>query len=315
MKHLKHIVITVLLLIASITNAQKTQKDSIAVQIENNINVKMSIYDYYELKETVENDLKQLHSILKEDKEIPDNSPYIILFKPNKKLNIKNLETTEKTIWENGKHKNYNFENTCEIRTENYLMVIEYNDLEELISEDLITHLKDVIDETSTKENRYSRLFNYTFKDNILVDSNDYTLESSNDYLYLKSGVGANLIKSEFVIDFNFELGFGLSKKGIQKSQYYASYNLLYDFIDNSSIDLNGFLSLGFRHNFSDRDDKNNWIGMEFGYLITQNGELFNDDTFRFGVNWELSSSISVSPQIYFNSELTYPGLRIGIGL
>jgi hypothetical protein len=147
-----------------------------------------------------------------------------------------------------------------------------------------------------------------------MVSNEQYSRGNKGDMLSLKAGVGANLIKNQPVIDLSGELAFVFQKKGISKNQYYLTYNLLYDFIDNSKTNLNSFLNLGYRYNLSNNRDDSDWLGVEFGYLISREGDMFDKDTFRFGFNWEVGNSITISPQLYISSEQTFPGLRIGFG-
>jgi len=315
MKHLKQFAILIItVLYGTFSYAQKIQKDSIFAKIEDKIEVRVSIYDYSKLKSEINNDLKKLQEILNITEDIPNNSSYSITYKPNKKMTVRTMEKSETIVWENGKYMPYKFENMCEIVSDNYQMTINFNELEHLTSKDFITKLNEAVDNTITNNNRYSKLFKYTFDKNSLVESNNYGIGNRAHSIEIRGGVGVNLIKNELVIDLSGEIAFNLNNKDITKSNYYVSYNLLYDFIENSSADLNGFLNAGYRYNFSNNNDNSNWLGLEFGYLVNQNGDLFDDDTFRFGLNWEVGSSIWVAPQLYISSEQTFPGLRIGFG-
>lgn len=317
MKYLKTIYITSIILLSSVTcYAQEPFLDSIYVEIEDKIELRMSIYEYADLAESVDNDLKSLHEILKVNKDIPEKTPYSIFYEPNKKLSIRPSGPSERIIWENGKHTRYQFNNKCEILSDKYHLYIEYNELESLVSTDLINQMKEVIDTTSAIQGRFSKIYNYSFVEGSLVHNRQLTgpIERSSDMLFLKGGVGASLIKNQPVIDLAAELGLGFDKKGIMKNQYYLSYNLLFDFIDDSEVNLNSFVNLGYRYNLSNKKEDSNWLGVELGYLVSKQGDMFNDNTFKLGVNWEVGKYISISPQLYFSEELTYPAIRIGFG-
>lgn len=315
MKNLKQAVFTAFLVLCTSAGlAQKHTKDSLSVKIDDNIEVKMSIYDHNALKETVEKDLKQLQDILKDNQNVPEDVPYSILYKPYKKLTIKAVEKTETVIYENGVYKPYLYSNRCNIISDSYHMSIAFNDLEYLTSDDLTTKIRQSIEKFLKDENRYSVLYHYTFQKDSLVSSGKNGIGKRADFISLRSGVGANLIKNNMVVDLSGEIAVGLTKNGIIKNQYYVSYNLLYNFAQNSSADLNGFLNAGYRHNFSNSANDDNWLGIELGYLINQDGDLFDDNTFKVGLNWTVGYSITVSPQIYISSEQTFPGLRIGFG-
>ena len=315
MKYIKTTYITFLIILSSITcYGQKAYLDSVSVEIEDKIELGMSIYDYSDLVNNVENDLKSLHEILKGNQDTPE-PPYSIFYKPNKKLSIKQSGPAERIIWKNGKQTRYQFNNKCEILSDKYQLHIEFNELESLISTDLIEKLKEVIDTTSAIQGRFSSTYNYSFKEEDLVHNKELDeYIGQRDMLFIKAGVGASLLNGQLVMDLSAEVGLGFSKKGILKNQFYLSYTPLFDFVDNSTIDLNHFVNLGYRYNLSKNKDDDNWLGVEFGYLVSQEGELFNEDTFKFGVNWEIGKYISISPQLYVSKELTFPAVRIGFG-
>jgi hypothetical protein len=306
---------TLIVLFTATSYAQKTMKDSLLVNIKDKIELRMSIYDHSNLSDDATKDLNELRNIfLKSNNEIPQNSPYNIVYNSGKKITIENAEESKTIIWENGKHMPYKFKNSCLILSDKYQMNIYFNELEDLISMDLVNKVNESIEAMQKDESRYSKLFNYSFDKDSLIESKDFGIGSRAHSIEIKAGVGANLIKNQLMIDLSGEIGLNLNRKDVSKSNYYVSYNILYDFIENSSADLNGFLNLGYRYNFSDNNDKSNWVGLEFGYLVNQEGDMFDDNTFRFGVNWNLGNSISVSPQLYISSEQTFPGLRIGFG-
>jgi len=315
MKYFKTTYITFLIILSSIAcYGQKTYLDSVSVEIEGKIELGMSIYDYSDLVHSVENDLKNLHDILKGNQDIPE-PPYSISYKPNKKLSIKQSGPAERIIWKNGKQTRYQFNNKCEILSDKYQLHIEYNEIESLVSADLIEKLKEVIDTTSTIQGRFSKIYNYSFIEGNLVHNKQLDEQvGKTDMLFIKGGVGASLIKNQPVIDLAAEIGLGFGKKGILKNQFYLSYTPLFDFVDNSTIDLNHFVNLGYRYNLSKNKNDSNWLGLELGYLVSQEGDLFNEDTFKIGVNWEVGKYISISPQLYVSKELTYPAVRVGFG-
>jgi hypothetical protein len=318
MKNLRKIYTASLLLLSSIiAYGQKPYIDSICVQIDDNIELSMGIYEYSDLAENVEKDLKSLQSILKDNSDIPEKVSYSIIYEPDKLLSIKQTEPIEKIIWENGKHFSYQIYNQCNINAGNYCLKIHYNELEKLVSDSLIVKIKEVIDTTMTLQGRISMTYNYSFQGEKLVHNMQIDkINGQMDVFAVKGGVGINLIKNQPVIDLSAEMGLTFSKKAVWKNQYYISYNQLSDFGDSTIIHFNGFVNIGYRYNLSKTIGNPNWLGLEFGYLAYRNGDLFGKNTFRFGVNWELGKYISVSPQLYLSGDLTqfYPAVRIGFG-
>lgn len=317
MKKLRKLYIASLLLLSSIiTFGQKPYLDSIYVQIDNNIELSMSIYEYSGLAENVEKDLKSLQSILKDKSNIPEKVSYSIIYEPDKSLSIKQTGPIEKIIWENGKQSTYQFNNQCNISSNKYYLRIKYNELEELVTDSLINKIREVIDTTSTIKGRFSTTYNYSFLgENMFHDKQFDKINGQMDALSLNGGVGVNLIKNQPVIDLSVEIGIMFSKKGIWKNQFYLSYNQLSDFSDNSKINLNYFINIGYRYNKSNTVKNPNWLGMELGYLTVKNGDMLEKNTFRFGFNWEIGKYITITPQLYFSGSSTYPAIRIGFGL
>lgn len=318
MKNLKKAYILTVLVFGSvlISYGQKKGLDSINVHIDNQMKLNMSVYDYKDLNETVEKDLKTLQSVLKAQNDIPKDFSYSITFRPNKMVAIDRSEPNAKVIWENGQQTHYQFNNRCTIYSEKYLLRILFNEFEKLVSDSLGYKLEEVLDSTNALQGRMALTYNYAFHGKVLKhDREQDKLYGQMDLLELKGGVGANLIKNQPVIDLSAELGLTFSKKGILKNQFYLSYNQLFDFPEQSKMNLNGFVNAGYRYNLSHTIGKPNWLGIELGYLAFKQGNLFDKNTFRLGINWEIGKYISISPQLYLSGDLCYPAIRIGFGL
>lgn len=309
--------LALLLIFSNIIYGQKTAIDSACVQIENEAEVNLAIYDYKNLAENVETDFKNLQLILGETKDIPEKISYSINYEPNKSMTIKQIEDGEKIIWENGSQTLYQFNNQCNIKAGNYHLQLQFNELDVVLSDSLLAKLLEVIDTTENIQGRYSATYSYTYEGMQLKQGYPFEKMSGlTDALMLSGGVGVNLIKSELVIDVSAELAIAFRKKRTLKNQYYVSYNLLFDFMDESKVNLNGFLNIGYKYNLSNKIEKPNWLGVELGYLVNKQGGLFGKNTFKLGVNWELGKYISVSPQLYMSDDFKefYPAVRIGFG-
>ncbi len=309
--------LTLLFLSSIVASGQKQILDSVCVRIDNTIELNLIIYDYSELSETVEKDLKSLQSVLKDNTGISEKEYYTIDYLADKQLTIKQSEPGTKIIWENGKQTTYQFNNQCNINSNKYALNIQFNEHESLISDSLLDKLKKVIDTTSLIQSRFSKAYNFSFiGENLIHDRQSDEVRGQMDMINLKGGVGLNLIKNQPVIDLSAEIGILFSKKGILKNQYYLSYNQLSDFDENSKVNLNGFLNIGYRYNLSNVVKDPNWLGLEVGFLVAKNGDLFKNNTYKFGFNWEIGKYISVSPQFYLSGDFKefYPAIRIGFG-
>jgi hypothetical protein len=152
------------------------------------------------------------------------------------------------------------------------------------------------------------------FESHFLSESSPYTL----DMLILTAGVGAGVIKNQWVNDINFKVGLGFANKGIMRNSYFAEYKMYYDFSesgDNKFFSFNSFLSIGWEHNFSNSLEKEKWVGLSVGYLVDRNTEFFKKDTWRLSLQKKINQTISVSPELYFNGffKNVYPGVQVGL--
>lgn len=319
MKNLKRIIqISLFLFSGTAMYGQKHCLDSIYVKINNDIELNMAIYNYTDLAVTIDKDLKNLQSILKDMRDIPDKTSYSIVYEPDKLLSIDKADPVGRIVWEKEKQTSFQFNNQCNINALNYKLKIQFNEINKLTSDSLIIKIKEVLDSTIIRNRRNSRLFNYSYVDKNLIYNKQLDKNIGRmDVLTLKGGIGFNIIQNQPMLDISAELGLIFNKKGLWKNQYYLSYNQFSDFDANLKIYLNGFLNIGYRYNFTKNTSNDNWVGVELGYLIDKKGHSFRYDTFKLGFNWDVAKYISVSPQLYFSPDFNefFPALRIGFGL
>jgi hypothetical protein len=140
----------------------------------------------------------------------------------------------------------------------------------------------------------------------------------TSDMLYLNVGVGAGIVKNQWVTDINFALGFAYGNKGLQRNLFYTGFKVVYDFSNasgNNLFSVNSFVSTRWEHNFSKNYEKEKWIGLSLGYLVDRNTDFFEKNTWNFAIYRRINQTISVSPEIYFNGffQNIYPGIQIGI--
>lgn len=240
-----------------------------------------------------------------------------------KKLQLKNAKITDKTIVvKDGKFLETDFGNfVLEMEDADYLVRLYVEKLEDAKAVDSSDFQSKIIAaDNEIPENRKKTLGwliennSGSFNSYFMGEVPPFTL----DQLELNAGVVTGLIHNEFVTGFNFRLGLAFATKGILKHKYFADYELLYDFSDSeqaSSFDLNGFLSVGYVRNFSLDPQKANWYGISAGYLVNRGNDFFEKNTFKIAVHKQISNSIILKPEIYFNDFFKNgsPGLRIQI--
>ena len=319
MKTLKKILLLLCLFAGStgLSQAQNPVNDSINIQIDEKMEVNITVFDFKDLSQKVKNDLTSLRSIVKDYKNFNEYTSYFLNFKPGKSLAIKQMVPDERIIWENGKQITYHFDNKCKITADSYVLQIRFNSLNEMLSDSSIHKITNVIDSTEMYRGRFVATYNYSYNGEKLIHSPETDkIRGQLDALLLMGGIGASLIKNQLVTDITARAGIVFSKKGIWKNQYYLSFNQYYTFYSNQKLQFNNFINLGYSYNLSNDVKKSNWMGFELGYLVTRHGDLFEKNTFRLGVNWELGKYISVMPQLFVAGDFSnmYPGLRIGFG-
>lgn len=296
------------------SNGQPTKNDSVNIHLENKLELRMVLYNKKNINSQVENDLKNLLVLLKDNQNIPNVGSWAINYKPNERLTIKEVGKTEKIIWEKGIQAHYGFNNQCNIHATDYFLSILFNDAKELESADMIGKIKEALESTYAKRGRITFTYNYNYEG----DKLNFRLGKANgdmDMLMLKANVGAGLIKNQLVTDFTGEIGLAFCNEGHLRNQYYTSYNLMYYFEGGKTM-LNPMINIGYRYNFARTTGKYNWLGAEIGFLTSRKGSLFDKNTWKVGFNWELGKYISASPQVFFTSDFSkaYPGIRIGFG-
>ena len=316
MKKIKNILpFLVLLLISTEVLSQQPFPDSIHVQIDASMEILLALDASKNISETLENDLKNLQTILKESGVTLPESPYSISYVPDDQISIKPSAQKEIIIWKDKEITIQQFENRCTVNATDYWMLIRFNEIGNLMDENLITKIKETLNDTYTKQGRMAATYNYAYEGTNMVHLDHLDeIHGQTDMLSLNGGVGANLIKNQPVLDISAMVSVLFSKKGVLKNDFNISYNSLSYYTESSGFKSNGFLNFGYRYNFSRDAENPAWLGVEFGYLVNRSGDLFDKNTWRLGVNWKLGNNVSVSPQFYFSGKSTYPGLRIGFG-
>ena len=135
------------------------------------------------------------------------------------------------------------------------------------------------------------------------------------DFLELNLGAGVGLVKQQWVPDISAGIGIGFAKKGKVRTPYVSS-NALFDFDAEDQMNVNVFLNVGYGWDISRQTNKKEMLGLEVGYLVSRQGELFGDNTFKLGAHWSPVKGVFVSPHLYFTDDFdrVFPGVRIGLG-
>lgn len=212
---------------------------------------------------------------------------------------------------------------TYQFRSMTRKTVIRFNTLEQLeaISEiDFEALYQETEDAINTKDNKHH--LNKPLTTWIEVDEhNTPQLQylqigpHHTDVIELSFGSTLENVKGEWNAGFYSQMHVKLGHKTTFKHNIFVGYDWMYSFSGNSNGDINHWLSAGYGHNFPKDTDKNRWFTVSLGYLVKRNGTLFKENSFRLGIEKEITNIVSVTPQMYFNDffEGIYPGIQFNI--
>jgi hypothetical protein len=325
MKSINSFCLAIICLInVNFTFAQNTDlpKDSIYYQSPNKFDLLILSPDYHSLTESndLQNVLVDFQADLKAiDEKIPTSFSYIIHYAYKEQIEILNNDPKEKFSFSEGKGWVENFRNKAMISNpkSNLKAEIYFDEISVILKADFSEIISEMTKNLPQKTSLLKYLeYQVDEKTNKIRLTQNKTIGGLG-MLSIQAGVGANVYKNKFLTDITGELGLHLNRKGFRRNQYYVSNNMVFSFDSENSPIVNNFTNMGYRRNFSSTMDKSNWLGFELGILTKRSSDVFNPNTMRLGINWNLGKNLTIAPQLYFNSffKEVSPGFRIGIGL
>jgi hypothetical protein len=278
--------------------------------------VKIAVYNASELKN--DTTIKSIVSELQKNLEkVKDNMPggfYKIVYNPGESMVIEKREPENK-YWISGDTVTQFLQKIeCVVTTSEMHLFFTFFELNDILDPGLNSCIAASIGKLPSKL-RYAQTIHYSYSGQSGAKEISSVKSNGLDMLSLKAGIGTAFVKNTIVTDIGGELGFNFNKKGVLKNCYFLSANAAYVFGDQSDhFAVNAFLNAGYKFNLSNDRFKSNWIGAELGLPIHKEGSFFDDNLFRFAIQWELGRSVYVAGQLYINKgfESAYPGLRIG---
>ena len=319
---MKTICIIIISILCSIhlSMAQPLPNDTVRINFEDKVIIDIATRDYDNLKndeqlktifQSFQQDLRQVRA------QMPDYKHYEIIYRPGASMDFKKLDEQEKFEVKPGAVSPAPPQNEAWIEAEGFNLTATFGPVDDLLDEEVQQAINAAIAKLPYKT-RFIRLITFRYANHQLDNSaySDNINSQSLDMLSFQLGVGASLIRNKAVTDLSGEIGLELSNKGILRHYLYASDNLYYTFGEGNKMEINSFLNVGYRYNFSNNPSKTSWLGFEVGLPIHKEGELFKDNLMRFAVNWGIGKSISISPELYINKgfKTAYPGIHIQFG-
>lgn len=290
--------------------------DSLIIYVDNRVEIKVAVPNFSNLKtsDKVSSSLKEFENVIpKVADQLSTTSANLVRFSKGSNLTVERGDPKVIYLQKDGELSNTGFRDQAIISGEEFMIFITTSDLSKISDLSLSTCLEKVVALIS-EGRRWSTSLYYE-----CVDENIKLIETKNnewDILELSIGAGAGLVRSTWVPDLSFKIGFGLNYKGVMRSPY-ISTNLVFDFDEENKVNLNTFLNVGYQWSLNKKKDKHDVIGVELGYLISQQGDLFGKNTFKLGFNWSPAKLVNVNPHLYISDDFktVFPGIRIGFGL
>ncbi|GEM_PF-1040425 len=289
--------------------------DTVIVYVENRVEMKISISDYDKLRSSndVMEAVNEFSKLLAEVTSDPD-APEVVKYTPGGELTIEPGNPKTIYLMSNGKLTDTGFRDLAIIEDESVLIELTTTNLANISELPLGDCLGKVITLLPAKRS-WSRNLYYECVDGNVRELGERHKHNRLDFLELNVGAGAGLVKGNWVPDLSLGIGIGFNKKGLTRFPYISS-NMMFDFSAENETNINTFLNIGYAWNPNKKADKNELLGFELGYLVSRQGELFGENTFRIAANWSPLKGVYVSPQLYIsdNFDTAFPGIRIGFG-
>ncbi len=289
--------------------------DSVIVYVDNRVEIKVALPNYGNLKSSdkacsaLEMFIKMIPDI---KDELSSETADLVRYSHDNSLTVETGDTKLVYLIKNGAVSNTGFRDQAIISIEDFQIYITTADLSKIPELALLNCLEKVIailpDKKPWSRSLYYECVNENVRE-IEVKNNDL------DFLEINSGAGAGLVKNTWIPDLSFKIALGFRKKGMVRSPYISS-TLLFDFPTADAINVNTFLNLGYQWAINAKNAKPDYLGVELGYLIAKEGDLFYKNTMKLGFRWSPVKAVTVSPHLYFKSNFNkvFPGIRVGFG-
>jgi len=310
-----------ILAISTLSNYLSSQSlgDSVIVYIDNRVELNVAVPDYITLKSTdkVASALEEFQQKLPDiEGQLSPAAPELVKFVVGGSITIEPGDPRYTYLITDGILRNTGYRDQVIITGDNFKILITTVDLATVAHLPLVACLEKVIMILPERTRMSKSLYYQCIDDQISELKDRHHANGKIDFLELGLTAGAGLVKNNWVADLSFVAGLGLVQKGVTKYQPYMSTDLIFDFDESGDIDLNMFLNIGYRPNIVKDLKKSTFLGVDVGYLIVNQGALFDGTTFKLGVNWSPLKGVFVGPRLYAtdNFKSIFPGIRIGFG-
>ena len=288
------------------------------VYVDNRVEIIVAVPDYINLKssDNATSALKEFESMIPEivDK-LSSGSADLVKFSVGSSVTVEPGDPQLVYLIKDGELSNTGFRDHVIINGKEFKIIITTSDISKISDLSLSKCLEKVVAILPEKTMMSKSLYYECIDEDIKVLEDKHKTNPPVEFLEFNMGAGAGLIKSTWVPDISFGVGIGFNRKGALRYPYVSS-NMLFDFDTESNTNINTFLNVGYGWNTKKQGKKIDLLAIELGYLISKQGDLFGENTFKLGVNWSPAKGIFVSPQLYItdNFKTAFPAIRIGFG-
>tara|TARA_R110002049_G_scaffold284989_3_gene465671 strand:- start:1319 stop:2272 length:954 start_codon:yes stop_codon:yes gene_type:complete len=292
--------------------------DSVTVFIDNRVEVLIEIDDYNKLTEnnnaqTIITKFQAQLPLLKNELFLDKSE--LVTYTDDSLLTIEEGES--KRIFLNGETalNNTGIRDKSVLIYKGLRVIISTNNLIILSEINMVECIQMVIDSLPEKTRKAQSLYYQCINGKVDLIEDKTVNNSFNDYIGISLGTGMSLLKNTSLVDFTFALDVVFLKKGAITHNGYVSTNLMFDFLGDRKMNINTFLNLGYRSYYFNKEKEEHFVGLEFGYLVSRQGDFFDESTFRLGLSKSINRHITFSTQLYMEDDLKYfyPGVRLDV--
>ncbi len=293
--------------------------DSVIIFIENRVKVIIEIEDYAALNENndalviIKRFQAQIPNILDE---LQIDKSEIVTYTDDSLLTIEDGNSKKVFLMNESELVNTGIRDEAVLVYKGLRIIISTNNLNSISNISIADCLQTVFDSLPEKSIVSQSLYYQCIDSKVTKIPEKNTKNSTSDFIGLNVGTGASLLKNTSLVDITFTADITFFKKGLVTHNGYVSANLMYDFLSNRKMNINTFLNVGYRFNLLKKRGSEHLFGVELGYLISRQGDLFDENTFRFSLSKPLNKYMVISPQLYIEDGFKrfYLGIRLGIG-
>ena len=292
--------------------------DTIVIYIDSKVEMSIAVEDYEFLKNSNKESaaIEQFsQAIAAISDQLFGKTADLINYNAGGSLTIRPGDPTNFWIQKDGALSNTGVRDKAIITGSDFVITLVASDIS-LIRQLSLSDCIEKVKKNLPPQTKFSKTLYYHCVDGEIQEQSDrHKMNPPIDHLEINIGAGAGLVRNTWVPDLSFGIGIGFNKKGAVRYPY-ASTNFLFDFNPEGGANVNTFVNLGYGFNIGQGSKNGNRLGVELGYLVSRQGDLFDENTMKFGFSWSPVKAVYVNPHLYFTSDFknAFPGIRIGFG-